>query len=109
MAKINGFRVDLAEVEGAATMLPSIHRAAAFVQEPQPGLQELWLAIEPRDAAATVDIFATKNGLRRVLPPYMVPKRVVVLPDFPLTPNGKIDRASVAAHAIAAAMKPLGA
>ena len=106
MTKINGYRVDLAEVEGAAATLPSIHRAAAFVRELEPGLQELWLAIEPRDSGTIIDIFAAKNGLRRILPTYMVPKRLVVLPELPLTPNGKIDRKAVAAHASAAAGEP---
>jgi len=32
-----------------------------------------------------------QDYLKGKLPPYMVPKDVVVLPEFPLTPNGKLD------------------
>lgn len=103
MAKINGYRVDLAEVEGAASALPGIYRAAAFVREPEAGLQELWLAVEPAASGESVDIFAAKNGLRRLLPAYMVPKRLIVLPELPLTANGKLDRHAAAARAISAA------
>jgi amino acid adenylation domain-containing protein len=103
MAKINGYRVDLAEVEGAASTMPAIHRAVAFVCEAEPGLQELWLAIEPRVTSEPMDIFGAKNALRRLLPVYMVPKRLVIVPDLPLTPNGKIDRLAVAVCASAVA------
>lgn len=109
MAKINGYRVDLAEVEGAAAALPGIHGAAAFVRESEPGLQELWLAIESRAGGDPVDIFAAKNGLRRLLPAYMVPKRLVVLPELPLTANGKLDRQAAAARAVARAAEHGGA
>jgi acyl-CoA synthetase (AMP-forming)/AMP-acid ligase II len=33
-----------------------------------------------------------KAELSRALPAYMVPARVVMLPELPLTPNGKVDR-----------------
>ncbi|NPU15762.1 hypothetical protein HL666_34025, partial [Bradyrhizobium sp. 83002] len=33
-----------------------------------------------------------RAALGAVLPDYMVPSRVMVLPQLPLTPNGKIDR-----------------
>jgi amino acid adenylation domain-containing protein len=100
MTKVNGHRVDLGEVEGAVTVLPGVYQAAAFLREIEPGIQELWIAIEPADAAAPPDIFALKQALRGRVPAYMVPKRIVFVSVMPLTPNGKVDRKAVAATAV---------
>ncbi len=102
MTKINGHRVDLGEVEGAVTVLPGVHQAAAFLRESEPGIQELWIAIEPTDLAVPPDIFTLKQTLRGRVPAYMVPKRIVFVPVMPLTPNGKVDRKAVSAAAGAA-------
>jgi D-alanine--poly(phosphoribitol) ligase subunit 1 len=99
MTKVNGHRVDLGEVEGAVTVMPGVHQAAAFLRETEPGIQELWIAIEPVDSAAPPDIFALKQALRGRVPAYMVPKRIVFVAAMPLTPNGKVDRRAVADQA----------
>ncbi|HJY94921.1 MAG TPA: AMP-binding protein, partial [Streptosporangiaceae bacterium] len=44
-----------------------------------------------------------KEELAALLPPYMVPNRVVVLDELPLTPNGKVDTAALSAVAEASA------
>jgi thioesterase domain-containing protein/acyl carrier protein len=44
-----------------------------------------------------------KEELATLLPPYMVPNRVVVLDKLPLTPNGKVDTATLSASAEASA------
>jgi acyl-coenzyme A synthetase/AMP-(fatty) acid ligase len=99
--KVAGYRIDLAEVESAAVRLPEIDLAGAFVHEREPGIQELWLGIEPRLKQGTVDIFAIKQGLRKILPVYMVPKRILVFDNLPKTPNGKIDRRAIQDAAVA--------
>lgn len=99
MTKVNGHRVDLGEVEGAVSSLPGVHQAAAFLRETEPGLQELWIAVEPADADAPPDVFGLKQALRARVPAYMVPKRLVFVQKMPLTPNGKVDRKAVAATA----------
>ena len=101
MTKVNGHRVDLGEVEGAVTVLPGVYQAA-FLRESEPGIQELWIAIEAADPAAPPDIFSLKQALRGRVPAYMVPKRIVFVPVMPLTPTGKVDRKAVAASAAGA-------
>ena len=102
MTKVNGHRVDLGEVEGAVTVLPGVYQAVAFLRESEPGIQELWIAIEAADPAAPPDIFSLKQALRGRVPAYMVPKRIVFVPVMPLTPTGKVDRKAVAASAAGA-------
>lgn len=92
--KVSGYRIDLGEVDAAATALSGVHLACAFVVEPEHDSadRELWLAIEPKDAAATLDVYSLKKRLRASLPPYMVPKRVLIFPELPRNSNGKVDR-----------------
>lgn len=105
--KVAGYRVDLGEVESAATSLEDIHHACAFVVEPEPGSgdRELWLALEPRNSEAELNIYSVKKRLRLALPPYMVPKRILVLPQLPHNANGKIDRAALVRRACAGAVR----
>ena len=91
MVKIAGYRVDLGEVESAAARIPEVLLAGAFVHEAEPGLHQLYLAIEPR-AGCNPDVFSIKQQLRQLLPSYMVPKRLFVLDELPKSPNGKINR-----------------
>jgi len=55
--------------------------------------------VVPR-AGATPSADALRQALRQTLPDYMVPAAFVLLPAFPLTPNGKVDRGALAAVAL---------
>ncbi|MFF7992042.1 MupA/Atu3671 family FMN-dependent luciferase-like monooxygenase [Kitasatospora xanthocidica] len=71
----------------------------------RPGLPE-----EPLPAATPAAAPPTEQQLRehlaRVLPGYLVPDRLVTVPDFPLTPNGKVDRRALAAASAAPPAAP---
>jgi len=112
--KLRGHRIELGEIEARL--------------EAQPGVKE-GVVVARTDAAGGVALvgFATggpdldpggiRAALRGVLPEVMVPSRVVILPELPLTPNRKVDRktlarmdlpvpAAVAARAEASAPSP---
>ncbi|MFG2636716.1 AMP-binding protein [Streptomyces sp. NPDC048362] len=88
--QVHGYRVELGEVEEALRSLPGVREAVVLALPTPDGSVELTAACtgrveeEPRDA------------LRRRLPPYMVPARVVSVPALPLNGNGKVDRSAVA-------------
>ena len=42
-----------------------------------------------------MDLTELKEQVKKTLPEYMVPMAYVALPEFPLTPNGKIDKRSL--------------
>lgn len=98
--KISGYRVDLGEVEKAATSVQSVHLAGAFTVKIQEGIIELWLAVEPVDRNTKLDVFQFKKLLRDRLPRYMVPKRVIVYSNIPKNENGKVDRRILVQEAI---------
>lgn len=92
--KINGFRVEIGDVETALNSLPGVRRCAVLVTG-EPGEKRLTAAVEavPGLSAATV-----RSELAERLPGYAVPSRVLTVPAFPLTANGKVDvRALLAA------------
>ena len=95
MVKIAGHRVDLGEVEAAATSHGAVHLASAFTVASPAGHDELHLAVERRPGAGDLDIYSLKQHLRAKLPPYMVPKRIHPADALPRTANGKVSRRGV--------------
>ena len=98
--KLRGFRIELGEVETALAALPGIHEAVVVAPELRPGDVRLvaYLTVDP---ASAPDMSALPGSLREQLPEYMVPAHFEVLDGFPLTANGKVDRAALPAPAAA--------
>ncbi|MBN9756423.1 MULTISPECIES: non-ribosomal peptide synthetase [unclassified Pseudonocardia] len=86
--KLNGFRVELGEVEAATAAVDGVARAVAVVV----GDAVLAVAVH-----GTADPDTVAAALPDALPPHMVPRAVVALDRMPLTANGKIDRRAVRA------------
>ncbi|MGW6739453.1 non-ribosomal peptide synthase/polyketide synthase [Streptomyces sp. NPDC055025] len=83
--KIRGFRVELGEVEAVLAAHPRVERAVVVVRDGQ----LVGYVVGDPDGEDVREFAATR------LPEYMVPSAVVVLDVFPLTLNGKIDRAAL--------------
>jgi acyl carrier protein len=95
--KIRGHRVELGAVETALCAVPGVRDAAVVLDETGTRLCGYVLA-DPEVSGATV-----RELLAESLPAAMVPGRVDVLDRFPLTVNGKVDRAALAPAAPAPA------
>ncbi|WP_345029090.1 amino acid adenylation domain-containing protein [Kutzneria kofuensis] len=90
--KIRGFRVEPGEVEAVLTEDPSVARAVVIAREDRPGDVRLVAYVEPAgDPAALRKLVAER------LPDHLVPVAVVVLPEFPVNANGKLDRRALPA------------
>ncbi|WP_063752696.1 AMP-binding protein [Streptomyces sp. NRRL S-350] len=87
--KVRGYRVDLAEIERAMDGHPGVARSAVLLRETAVGSQLLG-AVKPSDGFGGPEALA--GYLRDRLPGYSVPQPILVLPDFPVGPNGKLDR-----------------
>jgi amino acid adenylation domain-containing protein len=96
--KIRGHRIELGEIEHSLSKLEGIREAVVIAREDNPGNQKLaaYVIPEGKDLAINFDSKEQKikwrDAIREVLPPYMVPNDWVILSEFPLTPNNKIDK-----------------
>ena len=88
-AKIQGFRVELGEIEYHARLfLGSQSRVAALAFKNDQQITEIALYIE-KEEELSAPLLAY---LREKMPPYMIPNRIVYLPEFPLNSSEKVDR-----------------
>ncbi|NQZ12732.1 MAG: amino acid adenylation domain-containing protein, partial [Algicola sp.] len=101
--KIRGFRIELAEIEHQLSLLPQVKSSMVLAIEDKPGQMHLVAYVTghttPNHTTAnhtTASKSETANVLRatlkETLPDYMVPSFFVLLDEFPLTANGKVDK-----------------
>ena len=89
--KINGFRVELGEIEAALLAHGVVTGAVATAVGAAQASKRLVAYVTPRHAPTD----ALRQHLAATLPPYLVPDRLVALDAFPLTSNGKVDRTAL--------------
>ncbi|MGW6962491.1 non-ribosomal peptide synthetase [Streptomyces zaomyceticus] len=89
--KINGYRVELGEIEAALLRRPEVR--TALVTAPahaRTGQRQIAAYVVP-EAGAVPDPAELREALTALLPGYMVPSRFLTLDALPITTNGKID------------------
>jgi len=94
--KLRGFRIELGEIEAAIAREAAVREAVAIAREDVPGDVRL-VAYMVAEAGRTIDLDALRSRLRETLPEYMVPSSFVVIDEWPLTPNAKVDRKALPA------------
>ena len=98
--KLNGYRIELTDLETNLRALSMVRDAAVVPKFKDDKVQ--WLAgfIVPNSRSNGNGNGLTntiRERLRERLPAYMVPRKFILLDAFPITANGKIDRARLAA------------
>ncbi|MEM8858374.1 MAG: thioesterase domain-containing protein, partial [Chloroflexota bacterium] len=91
--KVRGTRIEPKEIELALESHEKINQAQVGEWENEEGEVELvaWITFLP-EIEETPNFTVIRNYLSRILPSFMMPSKIVSLPEFPLTSNGKIDR-----------------
>lgn len=90
--KVNGFRVELGEIEHALRDCPGVRDAAAMVRDDASGGAAVIAFLSGRASAPDV----IKRRLRDRLPRHMIPANCMWLDALPLNPQGKVDRTVLA-------------
>jgi aspartate racemase len=93
--KIRGFRIEPGEVEAALAAHPDVQDTVVLAREREPADRELVAYVVLR--RPLTDTSSLAEHLRRRLPTYMIPARLVPIAAVPLTPVGKVDRSALAA------------
>jgi len=87
--KINGYRIELQEIENALNSIKNIQQEAVLARENKEGDLQLVAYIKSNNQFSEKE---TQEELLKSLPEYMIPKIYINLEEMPLTQNGKIDK-----------------
>ncbi|MCX6583795.1 MAG: amino acid adenylation domain-containing protein [Candidatus Aminicenantes bacterium] len=87
--KIRGFRIELGEIESQLLRLENIKEAVVLTKDDNSGEKVLCAFFTAKE---TIAIPSIRDNLSKSMPSYMVPSYFMQIDQFPLTPNGKLDR-----------------
>jgi len=90
--KISGYRIEIKEIESAIKRLDEIDECAVFAI---PDSRNDKILVSFIKANQEISLNVVREKLKDVLPKYMMPSKILRLDQFPLTSNGKLDRAAI--------------
>ncbi len=94
--KIRGYRIELGEIEHILNTQPNIKEAIVTTYKTKTDDDRLVAyvvtTVNKENLETSVEIKKWKAILGNTLPHFMIPSDFIVLDEFPLTENGKIDR-----------------
>jgi amino acid adenylation domain-containing protein len=93
--KVRGYRIELGEIEAVMREHGGVEQAVVVVGEEGGGEKRLVGYVMGKEGVSLEGV-ELKSHVRRKLPEYMVPSAVVVVEEFPLNANGKVDRGALA-------------
>lgn len=88
--KLHGRRIELGEIETNLNKMQGVHGSVVQVKQLASGGKHL-IAYIVAEQGEQLSVLQLKEFAQEQLPDYMVPAAFVLLPEFPLTPNGKIN------------------
>lgn len=99
--KVRGYRIELGEIEAALERQAAVSRAVVMAREDVPGDKRLVAYVIPNghgehplpmEQVTEQIVPQLRQTVQALLPDYMLPGVYVLLDEFPLTPNGKVNR-----------------
>ena len=93
--KVHGYRIEPGEIEAAIAARPGVTAAAVIANRSGSTVSLLGFLVAADDVddvdGSAVDPDVVMGDLRRTLPHYMVPARLIAVDHLPITANGKLD------------------
>ena len=89
--KLRGYRIELGEIESKLNEIAGVRSAAVAVKKDSSG-QEHLVGYVVTEGLTCIDESVFRVELSKTLPSYMVPGTIMVLPEMPRMPSGKINR-----------------
>jgi amino acid adenylation domain-containing protein len=96
--KINGVRVEPAEVEDVLLRQPGVQAAAVVKHQARAGGPDVLAAYVVMEDSASIRVL--EAGLAAELPRAMLPAQIRAVSALPLTPHGKVDRVALARRSL---------
>jgi amino acid adenylation domain-containing protein len=90
--QIRGNRVELGEVGNVLLKSPIVRDAVVIARQDQDNISNLYAYIIPEEPDKGIRTAEMRTYLSQYLPDYMIPQYFVQVDQWPLNPNGKIDR-----------------
>ncbi|MDJ0658849.1 MAG: amino acid adenylation domain-containing protein [Crocosphaera sp.] len=89
--KVRGFRIEMGEIESQLNQHSGV-KNSVVVTKKEPSEMSYLVAYYIPKKESNITIESLRDFLQTKLPNYMIPSTFFALEEFPLTPNGKIDR-----------------
>ena len=93
--KLNGYRIELGDVENNLLKIPYVSRAAVIPVMDDGRVSYLAAFVvlsEQTEPTGVKQQIAIKRDLSQLAASYMVPRKIIIKTDFPVNTNGKIDK-----------------
>lgn len=87
--KLRGHRIELGEIETALLSIPDVKQAAVVVNNSGKDTK-IVAYLTSKTSSQNTDVI--RHQLSLILPDILIPKIFMWIPEFPTTPNGKIDK-----------------
>ena len=93
--KLSGYRIEIEDIESNFRKLENVKNVAVlpiFKNGKVQYLAAFAVLTRPSGKSELAQVSAIKTNLKKLLPEYMIPRRIVVKENLPMTTNGKINR-----------------
>ncbi len=97
--KLRGLRIELGEIETKLLEHPKINNAVVIVKE-NDNSEKFIAAFYIPENNEVIKPEELKKHLLKSMPDYMLPSYFISLKEFPINPNGKVDRKKIASYKI---------
>ena len=92
--KIRGHRVEIGEIEDTMLKLPFLKEVAVIPRQVK-GFEKELFAFYTEKSNMEIEKSEIYQGIKDILPDYMIPSYFIPLQEMPIAPTGKIDRKSL--------------